>query len=89
LWFEKSLDILIEIVYYLIMIKEKDWVILLKTDPTEGEIIRGKLESAGVEVMLEQEAIGKIYGLTVDGLGEVKLYVREDALEGAKKILEE
>lgn len=71
------------------MIKEKDWVLLLKTNPNEGEIIRGKLESAGIEAMLEQEAIGKIYGLTVDGLGEVKVYVQKDNLEEAKKIIEE
>ncbi len=71
------------------MIEERDWVLLLKTAPSEGEIIRGKLESAGIEAMLEQEAIGKIYGLTVDGLGEVKVYVHEDDLKEAKKILEE
>ena len=69
--------------------KEKGWVLLLKTNPNEGEIIRGKLESAGIEAMLEQEAIGKIYGLTVDGLGEVKIYVREGDLEESKNILEE
>lgn len=71
------------------MMKEKGWELLLKTNPNEGEIIRGKLESAGIEVILEQEAIGKIYGLTVDGLGEVKIYVREGDLEKSKNILEE
>jgi uncharacterized protein YbbC (DUF1343 family) len=71
------------------MFQEKKWVLLLKTNPNEGEIIRGRLESAGIEANLEQEAIGKIYGLTVDGLGEVKVYVQENNLEEAKKILEE
>ena len=71
------------------MFQEKEWTLLLKTNPNEGEIIRGRLESAGIEAKLEQEAIGKIYGLTVDGLGEVKIYVQENNLKEAKKLLEE
>lgn len=71
------------------MIKDENWNLLLKTDPNQGEIIRGKLESSGIEVKLDQEAIGKIYGLTFDGLGEVKVYVPKDKIEEAKKVLEE
>jgi hypothetical protein len=71
------------------MIQDKEWNLLLKTNPNEGEIIRGKLENSGIEARLEQEAVGKIMGLTTDGLGEVKIYVQEDKLEEAKKILEE
>jgi hypothetical protein len=71
------------------MIQEKEWDILLKTDPNQGEIIRGRLESSGIKVRLEQEAIGKIYGFTVNGLGEVKVYVQKDKIEEAKKVLEE
>ncbi|MBN1695454.1 DUF2007 domain-containing protein [candidate division WOR-3 bacterium] len=71
------------------MIKDEDWELLLKTEPNQGEIIRGKLESSGIEVKLDQEAIGKIYGFTVDGLGEVKVYVRKDKIEEAEKILKE
>jgi hypothetical protein len=71
------------------MIKDENWKLLLKTDPNQGEIIRGKLESSGIEVKLDQEAIGKIYGLTFDGLGEVKVYVPKDKIEEAKKILKE
>ncbi len=71
------------------MIQDKEWELLLKTDPNQGEIIRGVLESSGIEVKLEQEAIGKVYGFTVNGLGEVKVYVPKDKLEEAKKVLEE
>lgn len=71
------------------MIQDKEWDILLKTDPNQGEIIRGILESSGIEVRLEQEAVGKIYGFTVNGLGEVKVYVPKDKVEEANKILEE
>lgn len=71
------------------MIQDKDWELLLKTNPNEGEIIRGKLETSGIEARLEQEAVGKIMGFTTDGLGEVKVYVPKDKLEEAKNILKE
>lgn len=70
------------------MIKEKGWVLLLKTDPNQGEMIRGKLETSGIKAKLEQEAVGKILGITMDGLGEVKVYVPNDKLDEAKKIIE-
>ena len=69
------------------MIENKNWEILLKTDPNEAEIIRGKLEIYEIEAKLEQEAVGKILGFTTDGLGEVKVYVPKNKLEEAKKIL--
>jgi hypothetical protein len=71
------------------MIKDKEWVILMKTDPKQAEIIRGKLEVSGIKARLEQEAVGKICGFTLNGLGEVKVYVPEKSLEEAKKILQE
>jgi len=71
------------------MIQDKDWVLLLKTDPAQGEMIRGKLETFGIEARLKQEAVGKILGFTMDGLGEVKVYIQKNKLEEANKILEE
>ena len=71
------------------MNQDNDWELLLKTDPSQAEIIRGKLETMGIKARLEQEAVGKIMGLTTDGLGEVKIYVEKNNLEEAKNILEE
>jgi hypothetical protein len=71
------------------MISDKEWVLLLVTDPKQGEIIRGKLEVSGIKARLEQEAVGKICGFTLNGLGEVKVYVSEKSLDEAKRILEE
>ena len=69
---------------------EKDkFVLLMKTDSVEAEIIREKLESAGIPVVIQQEAIGKITGLTVDGLGEAEILVPEEFLEVAKQIISE
>ncbi len=70
------------------MITDENWGLLLKTNPNEAEIIRGKLEVSGIEAKLEQEAVGKILGFTTDGLGEVRVYVRKEDLEEARKVLE-
>mgnify|MGYP001102588150 CR=1 FL=1 len=69
------------------MSKDNKWVELLRTEPMEGEIIRGKLESSGIQVQLKQEGFGKIAGITVNGLGEVKILIPEDKLDEAKEIL--
>jgi len=71
------------------MIQNSEWALLLKTDPAQAEMIRGKLETSGIKARLEQEAVGKILGFTMDGLGEVKVYVLKDKLEEAKNILKE
>ncbi len=66
----------------------EEWVELTRKDPLEAEIIRGKLESSGIEVYLKQDAFGKIAAITTDGLGEVKILVTKDKLEEAKEIIE-
>ena len=69
---------------------EENWVIIFYAQgQIEALIIKGKLESNGIPVILKQEAIGKIYGLTLNGLGEVKVLVPESHKEEAIKILEE
>jgi len=53
----------------------------------EAQIIKGRLESEGIPVLLSYESAGLIYGITVDGLGEVKIMVPRDLAEEAKEIL--
>lgn len=57
-------------------------------DPIEAEIIVAKLRSAGIECFLQHEALGVVYGLTVDGFGQRDIMVRADDLEVAKVALE-
>ncbi|HPL64796.1 MAG TPA: DUF2007 domain-containing protein, partial [Syntrophales bacterium] len=52
-----------------------------------AEIIRGKLESEGIPVRIEYEAAGRIYAITIDGLGEVKIKVPSEWAERAGEIL--
>ena len=53
----------------------------------EAQIIKGRLESEGIPVLLSYESAGLVYGITVDGLGEVKIMVPRDLEEEAKEIL--
>lgn len=53
----------------------------------EAQVIKGHLESEGIPVLLSYESIGLVYGLTIDGLGEVRIMVPESMAEQARKIL--
>lgn len=54
-----------------------------------AEVIKGKLESVGIPVLLDYESIGRVYGITVDGLGEVRVKVPQDLAEEALELLKE
>ena len=54
----------------------------------EAQIIKGRLESEGIPVLLSYESAGLVYGLTIDGLGEVKIMVPKALEKEAKEILE-
>jgi hypothetical protein len=53
----------------------------------EAQIIKGRLESEGIPVLLSYESAGLIYGITVDGLGQVKIMVPRKLEEEAREIL--
>ncbi len=52
-----------------------------------AEIVKGRLESEGIPVRLSYEAVGKVYAITMDGLGEVRVLVPEDKADEAEAIL--
>ena len=54
----------------------------------EAQIIKGRLESEGIPVLLSYESAGLVYGITIDGLGEVKVMVPRRLAEEAREILE-
>jgi hypothetical protein len=54
-----------------------------------AEVFKSKLESAGIPVLLEYESIGPTLGITVDGLGEVRIMVPDDLAAEAKALLVE
>lgn len=56
---------------------------------SEAEIIKGFLESEEIPVHLAYESAGPVYGLTVDGLGEVRVKVPAESASFARELLEE
>ncbi len=53
----------------------------------EAEIIKSKLESFGIPCMLKFEAVGRVLGITTDGLGQVQVMVPPDYLARAQEII--
>ena len=54
-----------------------------------AQVLKGKLELAGIPVLLRYESAGIVYGITVDGLGQVQVQVPEKFAEDAKAVLAE
>lgn len=54
-----------------------------------GNIYKSKLKAAGIPALLKYESAGLIYGITIDGLGEVRVMVPEEFADEAKRLLEE
>jgi len=54
-----------------------------------AHVFKTKLESAGIPVLLDYESAGVVLGITVDGLGEVRVMVPESLAEEAQVLLSE
>ena len=66
--------------------KEK-LVVIYTAKQLEAQIIKGRLESEGIPVLLSYDSSSVVFGFTVDGLGEVKIMVPERFAEQAREIL--
>ena len=55
----------------------------------QAEVIKGKLESNDIPVLLEYESLGPVMGLTLNGLGQVRILVPEAKAEAARALLED
>jgi len=53
-----------------------------------ASVIKSHLESEGIPALLEYESAGRVFGLTVDGLGEVRIMVPQEFAQKAKQIIE-
>ncbi len=52
-----------------------------------AESLLAALRGRGIPARFHGEPVGAIYGLTLDGLGEVSIFVPEEYLEQAKAVL--
>ncbi len=55
----------------------------------EAQVVRGRLESEGIPVLLRREAIGPVFGFSVGALAEVRVLVPALLAERAREILAE
>ncbi|NLX36525.1 MAG: DUF2007 domain-containing protein [Chloroflexi bacterium] len=63
-------------------------VVYTSQGPLAAEVARSKLEAEGLQVVLRYEAVGRVLGLTVDGLGRVEVCVHPNDVALAQAILE-
>jgi hypothetical protein len=54
-----------------------------------AQIYRSKLEAAEIPVLLKYESAGLVIGLTVDGLGEVRILVPAEFASEAEALLQD
>ncbi len=52
-----------------------------------AEVLKGRLESVGIPVLLRYESLGPVMGITIDGLGEVRILVPADYAEDARQLI--
>ena len=69
------------------MIEDKWEVACRASGMTNANIIMGRLKTEGIPARLKYEAVGTIYAITIDGLGEVEIMVPAKHLEKAREIL--
>ena len=55
----------------------------------KAQVIKAKLEDAGIPVLLDYESIGPVMGITVDGVGEVRIRVPARYADEARALIEE
>lgn len=54
-----------------------------------AHVIKGKLESLDIPVLLQYESAGAVFPVTIDGLGEVQVLVPKKFEEQARQALNE
>ncbi|MEA2646360.1 MAG: putative prokaryotic signal transducing protein [Chloroflexota bacterium] len=66
---------------------EEDWVVLQSAEQMEAEVLRAALETAGIPVVTTSEFVGRLYGLTSQELGAVRLLVPRSRVEEARELV--
>ena len=68
--------------------KEKWEVVEIVQGHLTAEIFRGLLEAQGIQVWLNQEGAGVVYGINVGPMGSVEILVPSSAVPQARQILD-
>lgn len=71
------------------MAEKSDFVVVCTVQgELQASVLKSHLESEGIPVLLKYESAGRVFGLTVDGLGEVRILVPQELAEKARLIIE-
>ena len=65
----------------------RELVVLCRARHGEAQIIRARLEDEGIPATLSYESASIVYGLTIDGLGEVRILVPGLYYQQARAVL--
>ncbi len=69
------------------MKSEKKLVEVCSASEVEAQVIKGMLESYGILCLLQSHAAPSVHMFSIDGMGEVKVLVREEAAEEARRLI--
>ena len=71
------------------MTRKSDFVVVSTVQgELQASVLKSHLESEGIPVLLKYESAGKVFGLTVDGLGEVRILVPQELADQARRVIE-
>ena len=70
------------------MSREPKLVAVYTASYLEAQIIKSRLENEGIPAILSYESAGLVFGLTVDGVGQVKVMAPEHLAQEAREILQ-
>ena len=56
--------------------------------PAEAEVLKSFLDSNGIKCILKGLVVQSVHPFSADGLGEVKIYVKEQDYDKAKELIE-
>ena len=69
--------------------EEVRWIVIAVVGWAEAEVLRSKLDAAGIPCILQREAAGAVLGITIGTLGEVRVLVPEPVADQAVALLNE
>ena len=71
------------------MKKEEFVTVAVVYGQIKAEVFKSHLESEDIPVYLQYESLGRVTGITVDGLGKIKIKVPAEFAEEAKLVLQQ
>jgi hypothetical protein len=71
-------------------IQRAGWAVVYRAQGMlEAEAVKGSLETADIPTVLDYESLGQTLGITIGGLGEVRVLVPTDRADDARELLRE